>query len=50
MAMILMITLETLLLVAEARDMTTEEKVEYLEDKLARTLQLIKFIIRMDMS
>ena len=28
--------------------MTTEEKVEYLEDKLARTIQLIKFIIRMD--
>ena len=28
--------------------MTTEEKVNYLEDKLARTIQLIKFIIRMD--
>jgi hypothetical protein len=28
--------------------MTTEEKVEYLEDKLARTIQLIKFIVRMD--
>ena len=28
--------------------MTTEEKVEYLEDKLARTIQLIKFIIHMD--
>ena len=33
---------------AGAREMTTEEKVEYLEDKLARTIQLIKFIIRMD--
>ena len=28
--------------------MTTEERVLYLEDKLARTIQLIKFIIRMD--
>ncbi len=28
--------------------MTTEERVNYLEDKLARTIQLIKFIIRMD--
>ena len=28
--------------------MTTEEKVNYLEDKLARTIQLIKFIVRMD--
>lgn len=28
--------------------MTTEEKVNYLEDKLARTIQLIKLIVRMD--
>jgi hypothetical protein len=27
---------------------TTEEKVRYLEGKLARTIQLINFIIRMD--
>ena len=28
--------------------MTTEEKVEYLEDKLARTLEILKLFVRLD--
>ena len=28
--------------------MTTEEKVEYLEDKLARTLEVLKLFVQID--
>jgi hypothetical protein len=28
--------------------MTTEERVEYLEDKLARTIEVLKLFVRLD--